>query len=72
LADYATHRDPDVDLSQVTLLPPVIGSSRVLYAGVDYAPHRDEANLAEAQHPTIFTRFADTHLAPMFSLFRQF
>ncbi len=63
LADYAKHRDPDVDLSTVTLLPPVIGSSKVLCAGVNYAPHRDEANLAQAEHPTIFTRFADTHVA---------
>jgi len=62
LAAYVDHHEPDLQLSEVTLLPPVIGSSKVLCAGVNYAPHRDEANLVQAEHPTIFTRFADTHV----------
>jgi 2-keto-4-pentenoate hydratase/2-oxohepta-3-ene-1,7-dioic acid hydratase in catechol pathway len=63
LADYVDGRQPDVHLSEVTLLPPVMGSTKVLCAGVNYAPHRDEANIAQAEHPTIFSRFADTHVA---------
>lgn len=63
LARYAAGRDADVDLSMVTLLPPVIGSAKVLCAGVNYAPHRDEAQAAQAQYPPIFSRFADTHVA---------
>jgi 2-keto-4-pentenoate hydratase/2-oxohepta-3-ene-1,7-dioic acid hydratase in catechol pathway len=63
LAAYAADRQPDVALSEVTLLPPVIGSEKVLCAGVNYAPHRDEASIAAAEYPTIFTRFADTHVA---------
>lgn len=63
LADWAAGREPDVDLATVTLLPPVIGSGKVLCAGVNYAPHRDEARASQAEHPTIFTRFADTHVA---------
>lgn len=63
LASWADGREPDVDLSAVTLLPPVMGSSKVLCAGVNYAPHRDEASLVQAAHPTIFTRFPDTHVA---------
>jgi 2-keto-4-pentenoate hydratase/2-oxohepta-3-ene-1,7-dioic acid hydratase in catechol pathway len=38
-------------------------SAKVLCAGVNYAPHRDEASLVETKYPTIFTRFADTHVA---------
>jgi 2-keto-4-pentenoate hydratase/2-oxohepta-3-ene-1,7-dioic acid hydratase in catechol pathway len=63
LGTWVQERDPDVDLSSVTLLPPVMGSEKVLCAGVNYAPHRDEAQAARSEHPTIFTRFADTHVA---------
>jgi 2-keto-4-pentenoate hydratase/2-oxohepta-3-ene-1,7-dioic acid hydratase in catechol pathway len=63
LARWVDGRDADVDLATVTLLPPVVGSAKVLCAGVNYAPHRDEASLKQAEHPTIFTRFADTHIA---------
>lgn len=63
LAEWADGRDADVELAAVTLLPPVIGSAKVLCAGVNYAPHRDEASLKQAEHPTIFTRYADTHVA---------
>lgn len=62
LGTWVQDRDPDVDLSSVTLLPPVMGSEKVLCAGVNYAPHRDEAQAARSEHPTIFTRFADTHV----------
>jgi 2-keto-4-pentenoate hydratase/2-oxohepta-3-ene-1,7-dioic acid hydratase in catechol pathway len=63
LAQWAQGREADVDLAGVTLLPPVTGSAKVLCAGVNYAPHRDEAQLEQAENPTIFTRFADTHVA---------
>lgn len=63
LAEWADGRSPDVSLAEVELLPPVIGSAKVLCAGVNYANHRDEANAKQAEHPVIFTRFADTHLA---------
>ncbi|WP_281690372.1 fumarylacetoacetate hydrolase family protein [Pseudonocardia thermophila] len=63
LAEWIEGRDPDVDLAGVALLPPVIGSSKVLCAGVNYAPHRDEASVEQAAHPTIFIRFSDTHVA---------
>jgi 2-keto-4-pentenoate hydratase/2-oxohepta-3-ene-1,7-dioic acid hydratase in catechol pathway len=63
LARWIEGREADVDLATVTLLPPVMGSAKVLCAGVNYAPHRDEASLVETKYPTIFTRFADTHVA---------
>jgi len=63
LAEYVIGREPDVALSQVTLLPPVMGSAKVLCVGVNYRAHRDETSIAPAEHPTIFTRFPDTHVA---------
>jgi 2-keto-4-pentenoate hydratase/2-oxohepta-3-ene-1,7-dioic acid hydratase in catechol pathway len=63
LAKYARGRKPDVALAEVTLLPPVIGSAKVLCAGVNYAPHRDEASISQAEHPPLFIRFPDTHVA---------
>jgi 2-keto-4-pentenoate hydratase/2-oxohepta-3-ene-1,7-dioic acid hydratase in catechol pathway len=62
LAAWVDGRSPDVDLSTVTLLPPVVGSEKVLCAGVNYAMHRDEASAAPAAHPTIFARFSDTQM----------
>jgi 2-keto-4-pentenoate hydratase/2-oxohepta-3-ene-1,7-dioic acid hydratase in catechol pathway len=49
-------------------------SAKVLCAAVNYAPHRDEASLVETKYPTIFTRFADTHVAhgaPLILLLRR-
>ncbi|MGP3534062.1 fumarylacetoacetate hydrolase family protein [Microbacterium sp. RD1] len=51
-------------LADVTLLPPVPDPGKILCIGVNYRDHREESGLSIApQHPTVFTRFADTHVA---------
>lgn len=63
LHDVTDGRPADVPLADVELLPVVTDPDKVLCAGVNYAAHRDEANHAQAEHPTIFIRFPDTHVA---------
>lgn len=60
---------PTETLADVVLLPPVLDSEKVICVGVNYQAHRDEAGVVERpEFPTLFTRFADTHvghLAPV-------
>lgn len=62
LSDAVAGRDPDVGLDEIEYLPPVLAPGKVVCAGVNYASHRDESHATQAAHPTIFTRFADTHV----------
>lgn len=55
-------------LSDVTLLPVVTDPGKILCVGLNYENHRKETGRAEAAHPAIFTRWADTlvaHGAPL-------
>jgi len=54
---------PAIAVEDVTLLPPV-ELSKVVCAGVNFATHRVEGKLAadRPEHPTIFTRFPDSHV----------
>lgn len=62
LADAVAGRDADLGLDEVEYLPPVLAPRKVVCAGVNYAAHREESSAQQAAHPTIFTRFADTHV----------
>lgn len=50
-------------LADVVLLPVIPNPSKVLCVGHNYETHRQETGRAKADHPSIFTRFADTLLA---------
>lgn len=50
-------------LAEVVLLPVIPNPSKVLCVGHNYETHRQETGRAKADHPSIFTRFADTLLA---------
>lgn len=49
--------------AQVKLLPVVPNPGKILCVGLNYDSHRKEAGRAEAEHPAIFIRFADTLIA---------
>lgn len=52
-----------IPINAVELLPPVPEPSKILCVGVNYTDHREESGFsAVPEHPTIFTRFADTHV----------
>ena len=58
--DYATN--------QFTYLPILPNPSKILCVGLNYEEHRVETGRKKADHPTLFTRFADTltaHQTPM-------
>ena len=50
-------------LGDIEFLPPVPDPAKILCVGVNYQSHRDETGQNEKpEHPTIFTRFADTQV----------
>ncbi len=50
-------------IDEVVLLPVIPNPGKILCVGLNYETHRQETGRAEAQHPAIFTRFADTLVA---------
>src|ERR1700722_12112859 len=51
------------ELSRVVALPQISYPGKILCIGMNYEAHRKETGRAEANHPAIFTRFADTLIA---------
>jgi 2-keto-4-pentenoate hydratase/2-oxohepta-3-ene-1,7-dioic acid hydratase in catechol pathway len=51
---------PSVDLDTVTVLPPVVGSSKILCVGQNYRQHALEMGQAIPDYPLIFVRFQST------------
>lgn len=51
---------PSVALSDVRLLPVILDPGKILCVGHNYEDHRVETARAKTDHPSIFTRFADT------------
>jgi 2-keto-4-pentenoate hydratase/2-oxohepta-3-ene-1,7-dioic acid hydratase in catechol pathway len=52
----------DHPLSAVALEPPVPDPDKIFCVGVNYHAHREEMGRAPTDHPTIFTRFANTQV----------
>jgi len=50
-------------LSGVTLLPVIPNPTKIFCVGHNYESHRQETGRAKVEHPSIFTRFADTLVA---------
>ncbi|MGY4711515.1 fumarylacetoacetate hydrolase family protein [Mycolicibacterium sp. CBM1] len=67
LTDELRRRLPDAQashpLADIEYLPPITDPAKIFCVGVNYQDHRDETGTtAKPDHPTIFTRFADTHV----------
>jgi 2-keto-4-pentenoate hydratase/2-oxohepta-3-ene-1,7-dioic acid hydratase in catechol pathway len=62
-ADFAGGRPADFALSDVTLLPVVPDAGKILCVGLNYETHRAETKRPDNQHPTMFTRYADSQIA---------
>jgi 2-keto-4-pentenoate hydratase/2-oxohepta-3-ene-1,7-dioic acid hydratase in catechol pathway len=56
-------RKPDVPLNRVKLLPVITNPDKVLCIGLNYKTHIAETGRSDSKYPTIFTRFANTHVA---------
>ncbi|MBR0825331.1 fumarylacetoacetate hydrolase family protein [Bradyrhizobium manausense] len=57
-----------VPISNVTWLPVIPNPDKILCVGLNYETHRKETGRAEVEHPTIFSRYANSqtgHLRPI-------
>ena len=62
-AEYAQERDAELSWADVTLLPVIPDPSKILCIGLNYQKHKIETGRPDADHPTVFTRFADSQVA---------
>lgn len=62
-AEYAQERDAELSWADVTLLPVIPDPSKILCIGLNYQKHKIETGGPDADHPTVFTRFADSQVA---------
>ena len=62
-AEYAQARDAELSWGDVTLLPVIPDPSKILCIGLNYQKHKIETGRPDAEHPTVFTRFADSQVA---------
>jgi 2-keto-4-pentenoate hydratase/2-oxohepta-3-ene-1,7-dioic acid hydratase in catechol pathway len=59
-------------LTAVGWLPVIPDPAKILCIGLNYEMHRLETGRKEAQHPTVFTRYADTQLGHAGTIVRPF
>lgn len=57
-----TDRDADMRLEDVVLLPPVAAPSKIICIGLNYKGHVSETGRQPNDRPTIFSRWADSHV----------
>ncbi len=62
LADDTAGRAADVDLDDVEFLPVIGNPDKIICVGLNYEMHRKETGRPEVEHPTLFTRFANTQI----------
>jgi len=60
----------DFMLEQITFDPVIVNASKVIAVGLNYREHINETGLASHDYPTIFTRWADTHVGHLQPLIR--
>ncbi len=64
LAEAARDGKPDLPLDAVELLPVIPDPGKILCVGINYASHAGEVGRALPSHPSVFSRFASTLVAP--------
>jgi len=60
VADVVESVQPAIDASEITYLPVITWPRKILCIGLNYEMHRLETGRDKSEHPTVFTRFADT------------
>lgn len=56
--------EPDHAAGEVAMLPPLDATTKIICVGLNYRGHVAETGRDEIGYPTLFTRFADSHVAP--------
>jgi 2,4-didehydro-3-deoxy-L-rhamnonate hydrolase len=64
LALAAAIRESAEPLAHWTPCPPIPETAKVLCAGLNYAAHAEESNMAAPEHPDVFGRWASTLVSP--------
>ena len=70
LEGFIEGRTPDFSLSDITVLPTIPDPGKSLCVGLNYAKHQAETGRPDVDHPTIFTRYADSQVGHLQSLIK--
>lgn len=62
-AEAALANAPAVDLSKVTLLPPLSHPEKIICIGLNYKDHSAESGFKQPEYPTVFGRFNSSLIA---------
>lgn len=68
LSGYVDGRAADLSMAEVQFLPVVPNPSKILCIGLNYLKHKQETGRPDVDHPTVFTRFADSQVGHLQSL----
>lgn len=60
---YLAGRKPGLGWADIQLLPVVPNPNKILCIGLNYLKHKQETNRPDVEHPTVFTRYADSQVA---------
>ncbi|WP_370303239.1 fumarylacetoacetate hydrolase family protein [Pseudooceanicola sp.] len=62
-AAFLSGRKPGLGWADIQLLPVLPNPNKILCIGLNYLKHKQETGRPDVEHPTVFTRFADTQIA---------
>lgn len=68
MKDEIAQSAPTLAMSDLMLLPVIPDPAKILCIGLNYHAHKKETGRPDVEHPTVFTRYADSqigHLQPM-------
>jgi len=68
--EYIEGRAPELSTADVIFLPPITDPAKILCIGLNYAKHQAETGRPDVDHPTIFTRFADSQVGHLQSMIK--
>lgn len=58
--EKSSEQELDDELKKLTVLPVIPNPDKIICVGLNYAAHQAETGRGETEHPTLFTRFANT------------
>lgn len=62
-ARYLSDRKPGLGWADIQLLPVLPNPNKILCIGLNYLKHKQETGRPDVEHPSVFTRYADTQIA---------
>ncbi len=62
LQSRAAVSEPDLATEEIRFLPPILDPGRIVCVGLNYKSHIEETGRKMPAYPTLFVRFADSHV----------